>query len=88
VKRLELRKYKDENNDKRKICGAITEAAFHDSAKNTALEAAFYIIEQASDTVKIQCEDTKREDQCPGVAQTERTNFSNPCPNSAKRVYA
>jgi hypothetical protein len=54
VRRLEvLRKYKDENNDKRGIRGAIAGAVFHDSVKNATLETGFYIIEQAGDTVKI-----------------------------------
>jgi hypothetical protein len=54
VRRLEiLRKYKDENNDKRKIRGAIAGAVFHDSIKSTTLKAGFYIVEQTGDTVAI-----------------------------------
>jgi hypothetical protein len=54
AKRLEvLRKYKDENNDKRRIRGAIAGAVFHDPVKNAALKAGFYVIEQTGDTVKI-----------------------------------
>jgi RecB family endonuclease NucS len=54
VKRLGvLRQYKDENNDKRKIRGAIAGAVFHDAVKRVTLEAGFYVIEQTGDTVKI-----------------------------------
>jgi hypothetical protein len=54
VRRLEiLRKYKDENNDKRKIRGAIAGAVFHDPVKSAILEAGFYVIEQTGDTVMI-----------------------------------
>ncbi|MDR1378811.1 MAG: hypothetical protein LBJ36_07135 [Synergistaceae bacterium] len=54
AKRLEtLRKYKDENNDKRKIRGAIAGAVFYDSVKKAVLKAGFYVIEQAGDTMKI-----------------------------------
>jgi hypothetical protein len=58
VKRLEvLRKYKDENNDKRKIRGAIAGAVFHDQVKTAVLKAGFYVIEQTGDTVKINIPD-------------------------------
>jgi dsDNA-specific endonuclease/ATPase MutS2 len=54
VRRLEiLKKYKDENDDKRKIRGAIAGAVFHDQVKAAVLEAGFYVIEQTGDTVKI-----------------------------------
>ncbi|MDR1578849.1 MAG: hypothetical protein LBS35_00710 [Synergistaceae bacterium] len=52
--RLEiLRKYKDENNEKRRIRGAIAGAVFHGNVKSAVLEAGFYVIEQTGDTVKI-----------------------------------
>jgi hypothetical protein len=54
ARRLEiLRKYKDENNDKRRIRGAIAGAVFHDPVKSAILEAGFYVIEQTGDTVMI-----------------------------------
>jgi hypothetical protein len=54
VRRLEiLRKYKDENSDKRRIRGAIAGAVFHAPVKSAILEAGFYIIEQTGDTVMI-----------------------------------
>jgi hypothetical protein len=58
IRRLEvLRKYKDENSDKRKIRGAIAGAVFHDQVKRAVLEAGFYVIEQTGDTVKIDTPD-------------------------------
>jgi hypothetical protein len=48
-----LRKYKDENHDRRRIRGAIAGAVFGDSVKAAVLEAGFYVIEQTGDTVKI-----------------------------------
>jgi hypothetical protein len=54
ARRLEiLRKYKDENNDKRRIRGAIAGAVFQDQIKSAVLGAGFYVIEQTGDTVKI-----------------------------------
>jgi chromosome segregation ATPase len=54
AKRLDvLRKYRDENHDKRRIHGAIAGAVFHDSVKSAVLKAGFYVIEQTGDTVKI-----------------------------------
>jgi hypothetical protein len=54
AKRLEiLRKFKDENHDKRRIRGAIAGVVFQDSVKKAVLKAGFYVIEQAGDTVKI-----------------------------------
>jgi hypothetical protein len=54
ARRLEiLRKFKNENQDKRRIRGAIAGAVFHDPVKKAVLEAGFYVIEQAGDTVKI-----------------------------------
>jgi hypothetical protein len=54
ARRLEiLRKYKDENSDKRRIRGAIAGAVFHDPVKSAILSAGFYVIEQTGDTVMI-----------------------------------
>jgi hypothetical protein len=53
-KRLDvLRKFKDKIHDKRKIRGAIAGAVFPEPVKSAVLEAGFYVIEQAGDTVKI-----------------------------------
>jgi hypothetical protein len=48
-----LRKYKDDNQDKRKIRGALAGAIFQQSVKNAAIKAGLYVIEQSGDTVKI-----------------------------------
>ena len=52
--RLEvLRRYKDDNRDKRKIRGALAGAIFRQSVKDAAIKAGLYVIEQSGDTVKI-----------------------------------
>ncbi|MDR0597810.1 MAG: hypothetical protein LBG14_04825 [Treponema sp.] len=54
VERMEvLRRWADRHDDKRKFCGAIAGAIFPDEAKNHALNAGFYVIEQTGDTVRI-----------------------------------
>jgi hypothetical protein len=52
--RLEvLRRYKDDNQDKRKIRGALAGAIFRQPVKDAAVKAGLYVIEQSGDTVKI-----------------------------------
>ena len=54
IGRLEiLRRYKDENQDKRKIRGALAGAIFQQSVKDAAVKSGIYVIEQSGDTVKI-----------------------------------
>jgi hypothetical protein len=54
VTRLEImREYRDKENDKRKIHGAIAGAIFKDEVKKVAKNAGFYVIEQSGDTMKI-----------------------------------
>jgi hypothetical protein len=48
-----LRRYKDDNKDKRKIRGALAGAIFHQSVKDAVLKAGLYVVEQSGDTVKI-----------------------------------
>jgi hypothetical protein len=48
-----LRAYADEHNDRRVLLGAIGGAVLDSEARQAALGAGFYLIEQAGDTMKI-----------------------------------
>jgi hypothetical protein len=55
IKRLEfLRRYKDREGDKREIRGAIAGAIMPEHARQAALGAGLYVIEQSGDTVRIE----------------------------------
>jgi hypothetical protein len=55
IQRLDLlRKYKDEEGDKRAIRGAIAGAIMSESVRRAALSAGLYVIEQSGDTVRIE----------------------------------
>jgi hypothetical protein len=55
IKRLALlRKYKNEEGDKKVIQGAIAGAIIPKNVREAALEAGLYVIEQSGDTVKIE----------------------------------
>jgi len=54
IKRLEiLREHRNKKRDDRKIYGAIAGAVFGVAEKKAVIEAGFYVIEQAGDTMKI-----------------------------------
>ena len=54
LKRLEiLREHRNKHNDTRKIQGAIAGAIFLQDAKDAALEAGLYVLEQSGDTMKM-----------------------------------
>ena len=54
IKRLEiLREYRNRNNDTRKIRGAIAVAILPAGLKQAILDAGFYVLEQAGDTIKM-----------------------------------
>jgi len=48
-----LRKYADARGDKRKYQGAIASAITTKEARNYALDAGFYVLEQSGDTIKL-----------------------------------
>jgi len=48
-----LRKYADARGDKRKYHGAIASAITTKEARNYALDAGFYVLEQSGDTIKL-----------------------------------
>jgi hypothetical protein len=48
-----LHRWADRHEDRRKFRGAIAGAIFPDEARNHALNAGFYVIEQTGDTVRI-----------------------------------
>jgi hypothetical protein len=54
LKRMEkVRKYADENNDKREFFGAIATTIANDAVKEYALKKGFYVIEPSGENVKI-----------------------------------
>ena len=54
IRRLELlREHKDRRGDRRKIRGAIAGAVFPHDAKEAALGAGLYVIEQSGETMKL-----------------------------------
>jgi len=48
-----LRQYADARGDKRKYHGAIASAITTKEARNYALDAGFYVLEQSGDTIKL-----------------------------------
>jgi len=58
VKRLEiLREHRNKKNDCRKIYGAIAGAVFGNIEKQATIDAGFYVLEQAGDTMKMSIPD-------------------------------
>ena len=55
IRRMEiLRAHKDRRGDRRKIRGAIAGAVFPKEAKEAAIAAGLYVLEQSGDTMQIQ----------------------------------
>jgi len=55
VNRLKIfRKHRNKHRDARKIRGAIASAVWPPQIKKEAIEAGFYILEQSSDTMKLE----------------------------------
>ena len=58
IKRLEiLRDHWNKHNDKRKIFGAMAGAIFRKPAKQAAIKAGFYVLDQSGDTMKMDIPD-------------------------------
>ena len=55
IQRMEiLRRFADERGDKRKYRGALARAIVSSEAREYALNAGFYVIEQSGDTMKLE----------------------------------